>query len=291
MKFIRVLPVLLLVSAFSHAQNWHIGIFGGIASYNGDLVDKIFPAHGQSKGALGLDVTYEYNDHINIRGGYTFGRISGYDKFNKSEELQRRNLSFETAISEFSLVGEYNIFSLYERRFTPYIYAGVAIFHYNPYAYDLGNIKTYLRPLSTEGEGISGYNNRAYSLTQPAIPLGVGIKFAVSDNLRIGAEAGYRVLFTDYLDDVSKLYIDQNDLLAAKGQKAVDMAYRGNEIPNGNPLYPAKGVQRGNASSKDAYYFVGLHLSFRLGTSDGSGFGSGGGRAKRKGYGCPANML
>ena len=290
MKLIRLLPVLLLVSAFSHAQSWHVGVFGGLSSYNGDVVDRIFPAHGQTKGAVGLDLTYEYNDHINIRGGYTYARVSGYDKFNKSEELQKRNLSFETAISEFSLVGEYNIFSLYETRFTPYIYAGLAVFHYNPYAYDATNTKTYLKPLSTEGEGITGYSNKAYSLTQPAIPLGVGVKYAITDNIRIGAEAGYRVLFTDYLDDVSKLYVDEADLLAAKGQKAVDMAYRGDEVANGSPLYPAKGIQRGNASSKDAYYFVGLHLSFRLGTSDRNGFGASR-RSSKKGYGCPSNML
>ena len=290
MKFIRVLPALLLVSAFSHAQSWHVGVFGGVAAYNGDLVDKIFPAHGQTKGTVGVDVAYEYNEHISIRGGYMYSRVSGYDKFNKSEELQKRNLSFETAISEFSLVGEYNIFSLDQTRFTPYVYAGIAVFHYNPYAYDATNTKTYLKPLSTEGEGITGYNNKAYSLTQPAIPLGVGIRYAITDNIRIGAEAGYRVLFTDYLDDVSKLYVDQADLLAAKGPKAVEMAYRGDEVVNGSPFYPAKGVQRGNASSKDAYYFVGLHLSFRLGTSDGNGFGSGR-RASKKGYGCPANVL
>jgi hypothetical protein len=47
------------------------------ASYNGDVVDRIFPAHGQTKGAVGLDLTYEYNDHINIRGGYTYARVSG----------------------------------------------------------------------------------------------------------------------------------------------------------------------------------------------------------------------
>lgn len=290
MKPIRLLSALLLVSALSHAQNWHVGIFGGVASYNGDLVDKLLPGHGQTKGALGLDVIYEYSDHINIRAGYRFGRVAGYDKFNKSEELVARNLSFETSISEFSLVGEYDIFNLYETKFTPYVYGGIAVFHYNPYAYDLGNNRIYLKPLSTEGQGIAGYSNKPYSLTQPAVPLGIGVKFAISDNLRIGAEAGYRVLFTDYFDDVSKQYADLGDLLAARGQKAVDMSYRANELPGGNQSYPAKGVSRGNSGVKDAYYFIGLHLTMRLGTSDGNGFGSGH-RGSKKSYGCPSNML
>ncbi len=247
---IRILPAFLLASLFTHAQYWHIGVFGGASAYNGDLVEKYFPAHGQTKGAIGLDLTYEYSDHFNIRGGFTFGKVAGYDKFNKSIELQNRNLSFESNITEFSLLGEYNFFSLYERKYSPYIYAGVAVFHYDPYAYDATGLKTYLKPLSTEGEGIAGYGNRPYSLTQPAIPLGIGFKYAITDNIRIGIEGGYRILFTDYLDDVSKNYVDESDLLAARGQKAVDMAYRGGEVANGSPVYPAKGLQRRSATNK-----------------------------------------
>lgn len=288
MKLIRILPVLLLVSVFSHAQYWHVGIFGGLSAYNGDLVDRLLPSHGQTKPALGLDVSYELNDHVNIRAGFIYGRVAGYDKYINSLELKNRNLSFETSIMEGSLVGEYNFFSLYERRFTPYAYGGLAVFHYNPYAYDLGNNKVDLKPLSTEGQGIAGYNIRPYSLTQPAVPLGVGVKFAISDNLRVGVEASYRVLFTDYLDDVSKTYIDEADLLAAKGQKAVDMSYRGNEIPTGSPLYPAKGVNRGNASAKDAYYFIGLRINMRLGSFERNESRS---RGSKKGYGCPTNVL
>jgi len=95
-------------------------------------------------------------------------------------------------------------------------------------------------------------------------------------------------LFTDYFDDVSRNYADQTDLLTSRGQKAVDMAYRGDEVAGGSPGYPGKDAQRGSATSKDAYYFVGVHLSFRLGMADGSRGGYS--RWGKKGYGCPANM-
>jgi hypothetical protein len=288
MKFIRVLPVLLLASVFVQAQNWHVGVFGGVSAYNGDIVDKFLPAHSQSGAAIGVDLTYELNEHINIRGGFTYGSVSGYDRYSDKPELVKRNLSFQTNINEFSFVGEYNFFSLYQSKFTPYVYAGVAVFTYDPIAFDKAGVKTHLKPLSTEGQGIVGYNNKSYSLTQPAIPLGVGIKFAATDNIRIALEAGYRKLFTDYLDDVSKSYVDQADLFAAKGQEAVDLAYRGNELPTGSPVYPSKGAQRGNAKNKDSYYFVGLHLIFRIGGGDGSG---GANHGSKKGYGCPANMF
>jgi hypothetical protein len=190
-------------------------------------------------------------------------------------------------------VGEYYLFNLNERSYSPYAFAGLAVFHFDPYAFDANHQKVFLKPLSTEGEGLPGYPDRKpYSLTQFAIPFGGGIKFAVTENIRIGLEIGMRKLFTDYLDDVSKNYIDPNDLFAAKGQEAVDMSYRGDELPGGDPNYPGKLVQRGNPKSKDFYYFTGIHLTFRLGGENGGGSyyrGGGGGRKSR--YGCPANPM
>jgi hypothetical protein len=288
MKLLRLLPVLLLVSALVQAQKIHIGVFGGVSAYNGDLVDKIFPANGATNAAFGATLTYEYNDHINIRAGYNYGKVGGNDKFSKSEELLKRNLSFETDIHDFTLVGEYNVFSLYERRYTPYFFAGIGAYHFNPYAYDRSGLKTYLQPLGTEGQGISGYAQKPYNLTQVSIPLGIGFRFAITDNIRLGIEGSYRKLFTDHLDDLSGSYADEGDLFAARGATAVDMAYRGDETPLGSPAYPVKGAQRGNSKNKDSYYFTGVHLMFRLGSvGEGSGRRSG----RRSGMGCPANML
>src|SRR6185295_9077554 len=98
-----------------------------------------------------------------------------------------------------------------------------------------------------EGQGIAGYQRSPYALTQFAIPLGGGVKYALTSNIHTGLEIGIRKLFTDYLDDVSTTYADPNDLLAAKGQLAVDMSYRGDEIAGGDPNYPTKGAQRGGS--------------------------------------------
>ncbi len=62
----------------------------------------------------------------------------------------------------------------------------------------------------------------------------------------------YRI-FTDYLDDVSNIYIDQASLPSARGPKVVQLAYRGNEAGAG--AYPAAGVSRGNPNNKDGYYY------------------------------------
>ena len=261
------------------AQSFHIGLFGGVSNYQGDLVQGAYNSRFTNP-AIGLTGSYEVMDRLMIRGGFTFSKVEGDDKYNKKDYLKLRNLSFESKISEFSVLGEYSIFNIYNIRWTPYVFGGVAVYHFDPYAMDSTGNKVYLKPLSTEGQGLSGYpESKPYSLTQVALPFGGGVKYAINDNFRIGLEVGVRKLFTDYLDDVSTNYADAADLLAERGQLAVDYAYRGDEIPGGDPAYPQKGAQRGGSNQMDWYYFTGLHLTYRI----GGGFGG----ANKKGYGCP----
>jgi hypothetical protein len=265
------------------SQPLQIGLFGGIGNYKGDLVDKVYVGRF-TKPAIGLTVSYELTERLNIRAGLTQAKVEGDDKFNTKTYLQLRNINFQSSISEFSLLGEFNIFNLSNIKWTPYVFGGLAVYHFNPYTYDAAGTKQFLKPLSTEGQGIAGYNTKPYSLTQLALPFGGGIKYAISDKVRIGLEVGIRKLFTDYLDDISTNYADQFDLLAAIGAKAVEIAYRGDEAPGGSPIYPAKGDQRGGATQKDSYYFTGLRIGFRLGSGSGNGLFNNKGK---KSYGCP----
>jgi hypothetical protein len=161
----------------------------------------------------------------------------------------------------------------------------LALYHFNPYAYNGSAQKVYLRPLGTEGQGIPGYAAKEYKLTQLAIPIGGGVKYRITDNIHLGLEAGLRVLFTDYLDDVSTTYGDPADLLAFRGQLAVDMSYRGDELPGGAPTSPGKTAERGSPKYKDFYYFTGLHLTFRI-NNGGAWSGSG----NSKSVSCPTRF-
>lgn len=288
MRIFSLFIVLLINNCFLQAQQVHVGVAGGLANYNGDLMDKLYPKK-ITNGFIGAIVHYELQDQIMIRGSYSFARVNGSDTYSEKQNLQERNLQFESTVSEFVIVGEYYLFNLYEKRFSPYAFIGLGVFHFDPYAYDSLNRKVFLKPLSTEGQGIYP-DKKPYSLWQPVVPMGGGIKFAITEDIRIGFEIGLRKLFTDYLDDVSTSYPDVNDLLAAKGQTAVDFSYRGDEYPGGNTTFPTKDTQRGAAAQKDIYYFTGLTISFR--PSFGSG---GGGRSKSFGkkskFGCPTVPL
>lgn len=278
MRKFSLSALLLTISILAQSQV-QIGLFGGISNYLGDMTDKVYR---NSKGAFGVTVGYQILNRVNLRAGFTYGKVNAADSQSKDEFVQLRNLSFQSNISEFSLVAEINTFDMDYKAWSPYIFGGLAVFHFDPYTYDQQNNKVYLKPLSTEGQGIPGYQ-KPYALTQIALPFGGGVKYNISDKFRVAIEVGLRKLFTDYLDDLSGNYPDFNDMVTNRGQQAVDLSYREDELPFGDPFYPQKGESRGSPKYKDYYYFTGLHLVYTVG-GDGS-FSSKGGRNKL--YGCP----
>ena len=125
--------------------------------------------------------------------------------------------------------------------------------------------KTYLRPLSTEGEGLPQYpDQKPYSQTQFSIPFGGGIKFRMSESVVLAWELGFRKTFTDYIDDVSTFYVDKTVLQNAKGPIAVEMAYRANELKGGDQTYPVAFTKRGSSQYNDIYYYTGIRISIAL---------------------------
>jgi opacity protein-like surface antigen len=266
------------------AQRMHVTAFGGFANYQGDIQEKRFTLN-QAHAAFGIGAIYEITDKIAARANVTFSKLSGDDKLGKKNTA--RNLNFATGITDVHLGVEYYILNPYERQLTPYIFAGVSYFSFNPYTFDTLGRKVFLQPLSTEGQGfLPGTKN--YKLHQFAIPVGGGVKFSLSENIRVGAEVGLRVTNTDYIDDLSTNYVDQGLLIANRGFRAVELAFRSNELKVTEP-YPAAGAQRGSPKVKDWYYFGGLTLDIRL-NGDGNGGGSAGRTGGRHKTGCPTNV-
>ena len=253
----------ILFPMLSFAQPLHINLLGGFSNYQGDLQDKQFTM-SQSNAAFGIGAEYDLSGHFSLRGGLLLGKVSSDDKKNTQADLVARNLSFKSNITEGNLLLVYNFLDIQRYRLTPYAFGGVAIYHFDPYTYDTLGHTFYLKNLSTEGQGLAAYPDRkAYNLTQFAIPFGGGIKFRLTQNLVVGYEIGFRKLFTDYLDDLSTSYVDQATLLAEKGPKAVELAFRGGELKTG-ATYPADGTIRGGQKFKDWYYFSGISLSIGI---------------------------
>jgi len=267
--WILLLFFLAPLSVFS--QDWHVGGFAGITNYSGDLAQQRVDMR-YTRPALGLMVKRDINRYLTLRLGFNWGNIAGADSTNESRLLVARNLSFRSVIWDLHFIGEFNFFDIYEKGYTPYVFAGLAGFSFYPTARDSMGNKVPLRRLGTEGQNLAEYPERSqYALHQVAIPFGAGVKVMLNDRWTMGIEIGFRKTFTDYLDDVSKTYVDQATLLNGSGQQSVDFAWRGDEITPKNGLtpgaYPPDGTTRGSDKRKDWYVFSGLTITYRLGGS------------------------
>jgi opacity protein-like surface antigen len=253
----------LVLSYNGFSQKLALEFFGGGANYQGDLQEKSLTFEG-SRYALGIGASYMLTDRLSARSMLTWSKISADDKNNSDPMLVERNLNFTNSVVEFNLVGQMHLFRTLEGRINPYVMAGVAIFSHNPYTFDALGTKYYLKPLSTEGQGLVQYPDvKEYKLTQFAIPFGGGVKFKVTERISLGWEIGARKTFTDYLDDVSGRYVDRTTLQAERGQKSVELAFRTPEIKAGTP-YPDDQTIRGGAKQDDWYYYSGLTITYRF---------------------------
>ncbi len=269
MKTIRNLTLICCIIICQHSsaqeldRSTTISLFTGTINYQGDVNPNSFTFR-HSNLATGLIIRKPLNRWFTLRAGANMGKIEAADRWNR-DYLKSRNLSFTTSIKEAYIGLEVSVLDMSVGRFTPYLYGGIAVFHFNPWTLDKNNVKTYLKPLSTEGQGLSEYpEQKPYKLTQLCLPFGGGAKFAISDGLSIGIEFSQRKSFTDYIDDVSGHFIDGGVLLQEKGAKAVELAYRADELPGGRPQFPQHGDQRGTPSEMDWYYFFGATLEMKL---------------------------
>lgn len=255
------------------------GLYLGGSNYMGEFTKGAMPVWGNTNIAGGLIVRYNHGPYLTFKGTAIYGSIEGTDKdFSSDPYRRRRNLSFKSDLVEFSFQGEWNILGYENTRtsyaWTPYLFAGVSVFRFNPkaqYSYQTYHDPTLqaqdgdwieLQPLGTEGQETTKFNDkRRYALTQISIPFGVGAKWQLNDHWAFGIDFGLRKTFTDYLDDVSSIYVDNIIVGGASGPMAIalkDRAAEVGELPFENDEF------RGNSATKDWYLIGGLTLTYRI---------------------------
>lgn len=299
MKSFKVILAIAALCALTPAQAQkrpfrgkpiEFGITLGGSNYMGDLSKMVAPKETHPMG--GLICRFNYNDFITLRGTAVFGRISAKDANYSSDAYRaRRNLSFRSDLVEFSGTIEYNILGFGETQrsnpASPYLFAGLGVFKYNPLAKfvyhpeaDLANdpsgatpihdpvLKQFdgqwieLQPLGTEGQETTKFNERKrYALTQLCIPLGVGYKKQFNDVWAWGVEFGVRKTFTDYLDDVSMDYVDEQIVGGNNGFLAAALKDRSAEV---NQKKFDNGDPRGNKATKDWYMFLNFTITRKI---------------------------
>jgi len=121
--------VCLLAPGLVQAQRWHINVSGGLSNYSGDLQAKYFTLD-QSNFAFGAGAQYDITRNFSVNSMISLMKVSASDQFNKPN-LQFRNLSFQSSIIEWNLLGEYTFFDITRSKVSPFIFAGIAAFHFD----------------------------------------------------------------------------------------------------------------------------------------------------------------
>ncbi|MEI6814995.1 MAG: DUF6089 family protein [Bacteroidota bacterium] len=256
--FKKTIVVLLLFFSFTmpaFAQRHQLGLFLGVANYNGELNPAPINYRFIHPG-LGIIYRFDKSKFFSYKASAYYGWVSGNDAQSKDSFQLKRNLSFFSHVLDVSGEMEFNFFPYQpgtgEVFCTPYIFAGISIFHFNPTA-NLNGHEYELRTMHTEGQGDT------YSKIAGAFRFGGGIKLSVGQVVNIGFEVGVRKTYTDYLDDVSGNYPDPSKLLARDGLAAVGLSNK--SAQSSESLI---GRQRGNPNDNDWYVFSGFWITFNV---------------------------
>lgn len=290
-----VLGLALLAAPKAEAQQFSkrkqynsVGVSLNAMNYFGDLVPKVSFASlraGATRPNVGLSVTRRFYPRISGRLAFAYGRITGDDSKateNRNDPDARfryhRNMNFVNDIFEGSGVV---IVDLIENRnnylkrpdFVPYVFAGLAGFHHNPRGEVKGDGSAPVPSDLTAGEYYALHSLRTegvkYSLWQFSIPFGGGVRYRINRNFDAALEVGWRKTFTDYLDDVSKTYVDPATLTTS-AQK-----YFGHDITRTDDgtfvNFNSPGAQRGSKGGADGgksrtdwYVQTGVSLNYIL---------------------------
>ena len=261
--------ILLIISCLfcfhtaTHAQFWEVGVMGGVTTYHGDIAPDFSM---QAPGAAGsIFVRRNLDSRVSLRLGFAFGTISAQDAMSNNPYQKARNLSFFSDIYEGSFAMEFNFLPYHHKKgaggsgaFTPYLVLGAGVFRFNPKAEYKGGIYA-LQTLGTEGQA----PNNEYSLVQGNILIGGGFKFDITHNIAVSIEGSTRILFTDYLDDVSGNYANARVIAGHRGSLgnvAVGLADRSGEL---GTAIGGEGRQRGDANTNDGYtmFTIGIHYT------------------------------
>lgn len=302
-KFLLIVFSILLTTdiysqhlMFGEKVKWEVGLNFGPTFFLGDLGGN----HGKgttfikdvnlnlTKFMKGAFITMYPANWIGLRVAAQYTYVKGEDYIINTDgvhELWRkqRNLDFRSNMLEAYAAIEilptilFKKYDDYKPFIKPYGFIGIGIFHFDPQGSIVGanGVRTWhkLHSLRTEGQGMAEYpDKKPYNLTQLNIPMGFGIKVALTDRISTSLELLYRKTFTDYIDDVSTTYIDPDLFDVYLNPQEAIIARKIHDktqgiITPGINRYPP-GTQRGNSKNMDAYFSTLLKVGINLGKAE-----------------------
>ncbi len=250
-KKVSILIILGLIAHLSYAQKGiELGGWLGTGHYFGDLHTSF--SFDEPRPAGGLIFRYNFDERISLKSSVNYTRIHGDDARSDNSYEFNRQLSFYSDIFDWTNQLEFNFFPYFhgseEENWTPYLYVGFSALSYNPKRNLEDGSSATLRLFGTEGQPLG----EEYGRFTMASAFGMGIKWDINYDWSINAEIGMRVARSDYLDDVSGVYPDFDELRRVRGESAVRLS---------DPSTTATAFrQRGNNKNNDSYVLFGFSI-------------------------------
>ncbi len=191
-KLILLFSILFCCFGISRAQINELGLFAGGSNFIGDIggTNYIYP------NSMAYGVVYKWNAHprYSLRANYIYSKIEGDDADSGNSYREFRGWNFSSPTHEISAGIEFNFFkynlSRLGYRQTPYINVGVSAAFSS-----VTSNQTIADPFGgTIPNTITG-NIITYS-----VPVGIGYKFPLWNNIGMGIETSFRYTFRDDMD-------------------------------------------------------------------------------------------
>jgi hypothetical protein len=291
-----------------------IGITLNALNYYGDIAPlpkKMSSDINFTRPGVGIAYTLRKGPRYTLQSQFLYGIIRGDDAASAAKDDDngiyriRRNTSFRNAIKELSVSAVFDLFdnnSVYTHRpqWTPYVFFGASIFHHNPKArvpdkdlngHTLSKAGQWvaLQPLGTEGQFATldktdvNYGIKPYPLIQPSLLFGLGVRYKINEVLDCWFDFSMRYTFTDYLDDVSRNYVDLGVFTDPLSQSLSYRTYQASVPVGSTHTYLARDGKyytveagygseyrdnwRGNKNDRDIILVTSLRLSHVIGQS------------------------
>lgn len=257
-------------------------IGAGASSFLGDLGGQDGPGKPflydfepmETRWSATFGARYFLREFHAARASISYARVRGSDATTNYPNRRYRNLNFKSPIAQVCAQYEFHLLRpktlplagarttrVFDgNRIGIYSTVGAGLFYFNPKANFAGDWFK-LQPLGTEGQGLEGGPD-PYRRLSFTFPMGGGITYLLNWNYTIGLDVMYHWTLTDYIDDASGYYYDNDAIVAANGKLAGILANPSvllDDVPD--PDWYTANQPRGGSQSNDTYLFIQLTVA------------------------------
>ena len=219
MRYLTVVIIAILLSSVSQAQTYEVGLYAGGANFIGDVGSTSYIAPNSP--VAGIIAKWNRSSRHSFRFTALFAELDVDDRESAESRRQSRGYNFKNSVKEVSLGLEYTFwdFDMFNQRnpSTPYLYTGFTYFNHDEFVLSRSTL------------------DKTGTSWDIAVPMVIGYKAVISQNLIFAFEIGARYTLTDNLDGSAP----END-------------------PNGTLSF-------GNINNNDWYMFTGFTLTYSFG--------------------------